>query len=211
MRVTLPGTFLLSAMSAMAAMSPAAAQQNTSQYTSVETKKCEKIATVRIGKDEFSNTYACQGLRYKLRGYWAVIDETDLRTTVTISFNKLEAHKQPAYSQGFAPFNSVHDTLEWRIDGKSELPFATIQRWFIADNANLDKDDRPKTLGLLVVTRTPPGASCHVAYIDVAANENPNALAQKAADERAQKFDCAKDKVQFIGNKGRAAELAGLK
>ncbi len=58
------------------------------------------------------------------------------------------------------------------------------------------------------MTRVPPGASCHVAYIDVRANENPNALAQQAADELAQKFDCGKDKVQIIGNKGRAAELA---
>lgn len=33
----------------------------------------------------------------------------------------------------------------------------------------------------------------------------------QAGDERAQKFDCKKDKAQVIGNKGRAAELAAPK
>lgn len=208
MRHRLPCTFLLAALIPISATSPASAQQNASQYTSVATKQCEKIATVTIGKDEFSNTYACPGLRHKLRGLWAVIDETDLRTTVTITFDRLKAHEHPAYGQGFAPFNSVHDTLEWRIDGKTGLPFATIQRWRIADNEDLDKRGRPKTVDLLVVTRIPPGPSCHVAYIDVRANENPNALAQWAADELAKDFDCGKDRVHFVGNKGRAAALA---
>lgn len=211
MRASLPCTFIGAALIAAAATSTAVALENTSQYTSVATKNCEKIATVTLGKDEFSNTYACPGVRHLLRGYWAVVDETDLRTTVTITFDQLKAHEQPAYRQGFAPFNSVHDTLEWRIDATTKKPIATIQRWFIADNADLDKNDRPKTVGLLVVTRTPPGASCHVAYIDVRANENPNALAQKAADELAAKFDCKNDRIHLIGNKGRAAELAGIK
>lgn len=200
--------FLLTALIPVSATSPASAQQNHSQYTSVATKKCEKIVSVKLGEEEFSNTYACQGLRYRLRGLWAVIDETDVRTTVTITFDKLEAHKHPAYSQGFAPFNSVHDTLEWRIDGKSGLPFAAIQRWRIADNEDLDRNSRPRTVDLLVVTRTPPGLSCHVAYIDVRANENPNALAQKAADELARNFDCNKDQIHVVGNRGRAAALA---
>lgn len=204
-------TLALFALAALLAALPASAQQNKSEYTRVATKGCEKIATFKIGGDEISDTYACRGLRRGKRSYWVVIDDTDLRTTVTITFDKLKVDKEPAFSQSFGPFNSTGDVMEWRIDGKTGFPFATILRWHIADNEDLDKDNRPKTVPLLVVTRIPPGPSCHVAYIDVRANENPNALAQKAADELAPNFDCAKDKVRLIGNRGRAAELSGVK
>jgi hypothetical protein len=60
-----------------------------------------------------------------------------------------------------------------------------------------------------VVTRLPPGAVCHVAYIDVQGNPNANELARKAADETARGFQCGKDEVQVIGENGRAAQLAG--
>jgi hypothetical protein len=59
-----------------------------------------------------------------------------------------------------------------------------------------------------VVTRLPPGAVCHGAYVDVAANPDPNELARKAAFEIARDFKCGKDEVQFIGARGRSAELA---
>ena len=58
--------------------------------------------------------------------------------------------------------------------------------------------------------RRPPLSSFperHVAYIDVRANPEPNMLARKAADETARTFKCT-DKPQFVGARGRAAELA---
>jgi hypothetical protein len=202
-------TLVLFALAALLAALPASAQQNKSEYTRVATKGCEKIATVKTGGDEISATHACRGLRRGQRGYWVVIDESDLRTTVVITLDNLNADEER--SQSFGPFNSVGEVMEWRIDGKTGHPIATILRWHIADNEDLDRNDRPKTVSLLVVTRIPPGLSCHVAYIDVRANENPNALAQKAADELAPNFDCTKDKVQVIGNRGRAAELSGAR
>ncbi len=63
------------------------------------------------------------------------------------------------------------------------------------------------TKPMLAVTRLPPGAVCHVAYIDVKANPNANELARKAADENARDFKCGKDKVKVIGESGRAVEL----
>ncbi|MBX3513599.1 MAG: hypothetical protein KF826_14345 [Xanthobacteraceae bacterium] len=203
MRDKLPCVLLLALIFA----APASAQQNTSQYTSVATKTCKKFDSTKVAGDEIANAFECRGLP----GYSVVVGEDDLRTVVSIGVNRENAKDQLSLSQTFNPFNSVHDTLEWRIDGKTKKPFATIQRWYIADNADLDKDSRPRTVQLLVVTRTPPGRSCNVAYIDVRANENPNLLAQQAADDLAQKFDCTKDKVHFIGNKGRAAELAARK
>jgi hypothetical protein len=204
MQAKLLCALLLSALTALAVTSSASAQQNASLYTTVAEKGCRKFESTKVAGDEIALAYDCRGLP----GYSVVVSEDDLRTFVAIGFNRMHAKDQPASGQGFAPFNSVHDNLEWRIDGKTKKPFATIQRWRIADNADIGADNRPKTVGLLVVTRIPPGASCHVAYIDVAANEKPNELAQKAADELAKNFDCKKDTVQFIGNKGRAAELA---
>jgi hypothetical protein len=207
MHANLPSTFIGAALIAAAATSTAAAQQNTSQYTSVATKDCQKLEVAKAEDNELGASFECKGLS----GYVVIVSEDDLRMTVAVGVDREHAEEQPAVAQGFSPFNSIHDTLEWRIDATTKKPIATIQRWFIADNNDLDKNDRPKTVGLLVVTRTPPGASCHVAYIDVRANENPNALARKAADELAAKFDCKNDRVHLIGNKGRAAELTGAK
>src|SRR5262249_49108992 len=132
--------------------------------------------------------------------------EDDLRQTVSVGRNRKAAEDEPAAHASFGPFNSTNATIEWReMDGK---PLAIVQRWMIADNDAPDKGGSPTEKGLLVVTRLPPGAVCHVAYVDVAANPNPNELARKAADEIARDFKCGKDEVKFIGARGRAAELA---
>ena len=98
--------------------------------------------------------------------------------------------------------------MEWRaLDGK---PFAIIQRWHIADNADQDKNGRPIAKPMLAVTRLAPGPVCHVAYVDVKANPDANELARKAADDIARGFKCGKDKVMVVGTSGRAVELATM-
>ena len=79
----------------------------------------------------------------------------------------------------------------------------------IADSANEGPDGRPRSVGLMVVTRLAPGPVCHVAYLDVRANAgaDPNVLARKAADDTARGFDC-KNMPAVIGKRGRAIELA---
>ena len=120
----------------------------------------------------------------------------------------LAAENEPAASQGFAPFNRVGDTLEWR-GAKGGAPFALIQRWHLSDSQNTDKDGRPRGVGLMVVTRLPPGPVCHVAYVDVRANRNANGLAREAADTVARAFRCGKDAIRAVGARGRAMERAG--
>jgi len=133
--------------------------------------------------------------------------EADLRETVSAGRDRQQAEAEPAASQSFGPFNSSDAQIEWRLapDGQ---PFAMIQRWHLADNEDTDNNGRPRTRPLLVVTRLAPGAVCHVAYIDVAANADAEALARQAAHDLARGFDCTKDKVTAIGATGRATALA---
>ena len=139
-------------------------------------------------------------------GLFVFVAEQDLRQTVTVGRNRLNANGELAARQTFGPFNSAATTVEWH-GARGRPPVAIIQRWFVADNDDPDKNGRPQNKQLLVVTRLPPGAVCHVAYIDVKANPNANELARKAADT-ARSFDCAKDQVKIDGVPGRAVELA---
>ena len=178
----------------------AIAQTFSSSYSSTAPRDC-RVSSVGNGVDD-STIRVCPGKA----GLVVVISEDDLRETVSVGRGRAAAAREPAAQSWFGPFNSTTNTVEWRaMDGK---PFAIIQRWHIADNADEDKDGRPIAKPLLAVTRLPPGAVCHVAYIDVKANPDANALARKATDESARSFRCGKDEVKLIGKSGRAVELA---
>lgn len=181
-------------------ISPAIAQTFGSNYTSTAPRDC-RVTGAGNGVDD-STIRVCPGKA----GLVVVISEDDLREAVSVGRSRAAAAGEPAAQGSFGPFNSTTNTVEWRaLDGK---PFAIIQRWHIADNADEDKNGRPIAKPLLAVTRLPPGAVCHVAYIDVKANPNANELARKVADETARNFNCGKDEVKVIGESGRAVELA---
>lgn len=186
----------------LGASSLAAADTIGSLYSSVADKDCRGVSNFKIDGDD----YAREQVRKGPAGLVVFKNEDDLRETISAGTTAAAATSEPAASQGFGPFNSTTNTIEWRtVDGK---PFAMIQRWHIADNDDTGKDNRPKTKQMLVVTRLPPGAVCHVAYVDVAANADANATARKAADDLARGFDCSKDKVSVVGVFGRATALA---
>jgi hypothetical protein len=173
------------------------AQTFGSLYTSTAAKDCRVKNTGQDG-----SVSVCPGKA----GLIVLVTEDDLRQTVSVGRNAKAAESEPAASHSFGPFNSTTDTVEWRTaDGK---PFAIIQRWHIADNQDMSGQGRPIDKGLMVVTRLPPGPVCHVAYVDVHANPNPNELARKAADAIARDFKCGKDAVRIEGQRGRAVELA---
>ena len=194
----MPATALLSA--ALGLISPACAQTFGSSYTSTAPKDC-RVTSARNEVDD-STIRTCPGKA----GLVVLISEDDLRETVSVGRNSAAAAKEPAAQVWFGPFNSTEHTVEWRaLNGK---PFAIIQRWHIADSTEPDKNGRPIAKPMLAVTRLPPGPVCHVAYIDVQANPNPNELARKAADELARDFKCGKDEVKVIGEAGKAVGLA---
>ena len=182
--------------------STAQAAEFTSQYTSADLKKCRKIGSTKVGDSELGTAWSCPGVA----GYVVAVSEDDLRVAVSVGKSVRAAQREPAASQSFGPFNFAYETVEWR--SRAGPPFAIIQRWNISDNAKPGKDGRPGRTALLIVTRLPPGPVCHVAYVDVAANPDANVLARQAADETAARFDCAKDKIRVVGQRGRAIELA---
>jgi hypothetical protein len=193
-----PGIAALCAMSGL--ISPASAQIFSSSYTSSAPKDCS-VSSAANGVDD-STTRVCPGKA----GLKVLISEGDLRETVSVGRSRAAAAKEPAAQARFGPFNSTAATVEWRArNGKA---FAIIQRWLIADNDDQDRDGRPIAKPMLVVTRLPPGAVCHLAYIDVKANPDANELARKAADEIARGFKCGTDAVKVIGASGRAVEVA---
>lgn len=118
------------------------------------------------------------------------VTEGDLRMFVSFG---ADAENEPAARQTLPNFNTVNDTLEWRLrDGR---PFATILRWFP------DEGSGGKKGNILVVTRIAPGATCQVARVDAQVNANANVLARQAADELAPGFDCSREPV-VIGRPG---------
>lgn len=191
----------LTLLAASAAMIPRSnAETIGSSYTSTAPGDC-RVRSAGNGVDD-STVRVCPGKN----GLIVLIAEDDLRETVSVGRNRLGASREPAAQTWFGPFNSTASTVEWRA--ASGRPYAIIQRWHIADNADPDKDGRPVAKQMLAVTRLPPGPVCHVAYVDVQANPDANELARKAADEFAPRFKCGKDKVRTVGNNGRAVELA---
>jgi hypothetical protein len=193
-------TFASLVLAALTTASWANAQTIGSQYSSTAPKDCRLIG--KPSELDGSTTRLCPGKA----GFSVLIAEDDLRETVSVGRSLIAAAKEPAAQVWFEPFNSSLPTVEWRM--AAGRPFAIIQRWLIADNSDRDAKDRPRNKPMLAVTRLPPGPVCHVAYVDVAANPNPNELARKAADELARDFQCGKDEVKIVGASGRAVELA---
>jgi hypothetical protein len=180
-----------------------AAQSMGSSYSSTAPKDCRQIG--KPSELDGSTTRVCPGKD----GLIVLIAEDDLREIVSVGRNRKAAAEEPAAKVWFAPFNSSEATVEWRSAGTK--PIAMIQRWHIADGTDPDKQGRPNTKAVLVVTRLPPGPVCHVAYVDAIANPTANELARKAADDFARSFTCGKDEVKIMGNSGRAVELATIR
>ncbi len=181
--------------------STAAHSEPQSVYTNID-KSCRTVSDRGGAQNEPETVRQICGGK---GGFVVVVSEDDLRQTVSIGRSARQAEREPAAKQSFGPFNSSGPTLEWRI-GDNGRPYATIQRWHIADNSDPGPDGRPRTVPLLVVTRLSP--ACHVAYVDARANQLPNELARDLADRLAPGFDCAKDKIATEGTKGRALQLA---
>jgi hypothetical protein len=161
---------------------PAAAQQIDSAYTDVDLDECTIIRS-----DDFGSRWACPGHK----GTPVMIAEGDLRFFVSYGFG---APGEKAAQQTLPPFNYLGPQIEWRLSNAEGhwKPFATILRYRTEREAGEEEGQ------VLVVTRLEEGATCHVAYVDAAANADANELARKAADDIAPDFEC-EDEPEVIG------------
>lgn len=166
----------LLALPVMLLAAPTALAANESADTKIGTPPAQGCTELESNPDEGgSYVMRCRGHA----GVQVIVAEGDLRTFVSYGWN---ARGEQAASQTFPNFNSVNDTIEWRLkDGK---PFATILRWKIDGGEGLPKGEA------LVVTQLNEGNQCWVAVVSATKNEKANELARQAADELGGKVTC---------------------
>jgi len=172
-------------------IAPAAAQSIISTYTPLDLDKCRHTR----GKDvEDYGAWQCTGFQ----GIGVHVTAGDMR--MYVSYGR-DAKNEPAARETLASFHGEGTTIEWRseraADGKLK-PFATILRF----RTTVADGDKTATGQVLVVTRLPAVAVFRVGFVDVRANTDANALAQKIADEHARNFKCGSDKPVILGTKG---------
>ena len=190
---------LVAASAVLLDCAPVHAEELISTYTWTKPQLCRKTKRVIIDGDEYASTRVCPGKA----GYAVIVDDDDLRTTVTIGKNGKANAVIAGGSEG--RFSSVHDTVEWRsVKGAAE-PFAVIIRWSFRDPNDESKEG--KDLPLLIVARLSPGPICQIALVDTTAEQDANALARQIADERARGFKCNTDTAQLVGARGRASKV----
>ncbi len=162
---------------------PAKAQ--TSTYTALDLATCRQ--------EPINPKDPLQSGIWHCAGYLDIpvyVAEGDLCFFVSYGPN---AATEIAATQTPPPFNTIHTTLEWRLDAAG-VPFATILRFFT------ERGDGTQGQ-VLVVTRI-EGPVCHVAYVDARAHANANELAQQAADLFARSFSCEFNTPVWIGGGG---------
>jgi len=159
---------------------PVLAGQISSRYTSLNLDKCRLVKT--FPNEGGGAIWHCRGLE----GMRVRVAEGDIRFFVSYGSGSDE---QTAARQTLAPFNTIHTTLEWRVERQNGrwVPFATILRYF------WDSDGQKGQT--LVITRLGQGDACHVAYVKVEGNPGANKQAREIADTRARAFDCAKSRL----------------
>lgn len=156
-----------------------------------------KLILSECGEEMVSPNQEMASARFWCRGYHemdVMVAEGDLRFFVSYGPN---AENELAAQETLPRFNTINDTLEWRVQPTPEggwAAFATILRFY------LDAVDETPPGQVLVVTRLgETGSVCHVAYVDALLNSNANALARRAADTIARDFVCGHDQPAWVG------------
>jgi len=177
---------LCSSVLLLAVVAPASGSGFDSTYTKIQLQNCDQVETASK-EGTFGGAWTCPGYR----GQPVYVAEGDLR--MFVSFGPFAAD-EPAATQTLPNFNTVNETLEWRLRNGEAV--ATILRWFPSLN------DGASTGSVLIVTQLRPGGgTCQIARVDAQANRNANAMARRAADALAGQFDCSKE-PQILGDPG---------
>lgn len=183
----------------------AQAQEVKSLYSKIDFEtSCVWEKPLSEEEAQMGGSAICQGLAIGSNHWPIYFAEGDLRQFV--GFGHVADLK--AFVGGFAQWNSVNTTVEWRV--KNGKPYATILRWFL-DNIDHDTGSAEKNLrgNVLVISKVAHhaglggrGLSCPIGYVDAKANKNANLLAREIADEYGETFKCGINQPQFYGNRG---------
>ena len=181
---------------ALACSASGAFAENASVYTKIRLQDCRQEPLDPEDPLQ-SGVWWCEGYQ----GIPVRVAEGDLRFLVSYGPG---ASDEKAAGQTLPRFNTINETLEWRmapwLDG-SERPIATILRYF------LDSIDGGPGGQVLVVTRLGgPGQVCHMGYVDALLNADANAIAREVADNGAPGFDCGRDQALWYGLTGDDAQ-----
>ena len=160
-----------------------AAQAETAKsiYTKIDLKKCGQVK--KPDGQVFEGAWRCPGYA----GYDVFISAADSREMAT--FGQTDKN-DCAGSKTFNGFNTTGSVIEWRMKGAK--PFAAIQRWTVSN----DPANSAKHVTWLVVNKLAGGTSCQMHYV-AGSFPKANVAARKAADEKAEAFDCEKDKPTY--------------
>lgn len=171
---------------------PASAAEIESVYTKLDLRQCKDV-TPEDAKD-YGSVSICPGHD----GIDVRVAEGDLRIFVSYGPN---AANQTATYETIPEFNSIGETLEWRVrrEGDKLKPFATILRF----SWNVD-DKKGSTL---VVTKLGTDDACHMAYVVASGNPKANEEARAIADRDAGAFTCKQDRAKHYGIGGQENKL----
>lgn len=176
------------ALPLLIAATPALAE-NSSVYTKLILDQCRREPP--SGEAEDGGVWWCEGHA----GTKVRVAEGDLRMLVSYGEG---AADEPAAGWTLPAFNTIGDTLEWRLD-ESGRAIATILRFRTQD----DSGSRRSTL---VVTRLgPPGTICVIGTVDAVDNPDANEIARAVADNFAA-APCPKGNVPDYGINGDPVE-----
>lgn len=170
-----------------------AAQEIESVYTDLA---ADGTGCVTIGSDMISIEQSCQGHA----GYGLLVSDVDLR--VSVFFGYVGAWYAEGAYESFSSFNSVGDTVEWRLVDR--VPRAAILRWLVDFDGSGDPETRGQVLVVSKVAQPGVGEGCVVGYVDARANDDANELARMIADDMAEAFTCRVDEPEFHGKTGLA-------
>ncbi len=178
------------------------AESAESQYSKID---FDKSCVWKSPQSEINEQMGGEAICTGFRGIPVYFAEDDLRQFVSFG----PVMDDAAFPGGFAQFNTVNTTIEWRLDeGK---PFATILRWFIENLDPVSGNPTPAYKGEVLVISTVSDpfdglvkrVSCAAGYVDALANKNANELARMVADEIARGFVCGRDRPVFHGTRGK--------
>lgn len=161
-----------------------AADKFASTYTRFELKTCQE--TQKPDQYTFEGSWRCQGIE----GYDIFLSGADGRSFAGFG---AEAGNNCSFLKTFDGLNTALSPVEWRYRGG--VPIAAIERWSVT------KDSEGNSATWLVVNALKNSGSCHMHYI-AGSFPDANVAARRAADTKAEAFDCETGKPTYESEVG---------